>query len=195
VLSAIIAQLSALSHVLSAISGPFPALSRGSWARNSVTHKTNYPHAQLTLSFVPGKARISASPTYKRTPRARPGRVLPSGYWILDTQYPRTPLGWSRSINRRVPYREDTGRGYWRTKTIVGVADAGGELIAHARVETPNALGPEANLQAIVAAARECVREAAGRSMRSASAAAGRSTERPACFTRPRTCRVGRAFA
>ena len=48
------------------------------------------------------------------------------------------------------------------TKSIVGVADAAGALIAHSRVETPNALGPDASIRAIVAAARGCVREAGG---------------------------------
>lgn len=41
------------------------------------------------------------------------------------------------------------------TKTTVGVADGDGRLLAHKRVETPNALGPEANLAAILSAARE----------------------------------------
>jgi glucokinase len=43
------------------------------------------------------------------------------------------------------------------TKSIVGVAEPSGKLLAHKRIETPNALGPDANLRAIISAARQIV--------------------------------------
>ena len=45
------------------------------------------------------------------------------------------------------------------TKTIVGVADESGELLAHKRIETPNVLGPTVNIGNIKAAAREVIEE------------------------------------
>lgn len=41
------------------------------------------------------------------------------------------------------------------TKTVVGVADRNGKLLLHKRIPTPNVLGPQANIAAILSAARE----------------------------------------
>lgn len=46
------------------------------------------------------------------------------------------------------------------TKTIVGVADVTGRILAKKRIETPNTLGPDANIAAIKRAAREAIDEA-----------------------------------
>lgn len=45
------------------------------------------------------------------------------------------------------------------TKSIVGVAERSGSLLAWKRVETPNSLGPNANLAAIISVARDVIEE------------------------------------
>jgi glucokinase len=45
------------------------------------------------------------------------------------------------------------------TKSMVGVAEPSGELLAWKRIETPNSLGPDTNLAAIIAATREVIGE------------------------------------
>lgn len=49
------------------------------------------------------------------------------------------------------------------TKTIVGVADASGRLLAHKRIETPSSLGPDANIRAIISAGRAVIDESPAR--------------------------------
>ncbi|MGI6294638.1 MAG: ROK family protein [Armatimonadota bacterium] len=48
------------------------------------------------------------------------------------------------------------------TKSIVGIADRAGTLLAHKRVSTPNALGPDANLNTILAASHQVIGESGG---------------------------------
>lgn len=45
------------------------------------------------------------------------------------------------------------------TKTIVGVSNESGELFAHKRIETPNSLGYKANMDNIIASARDVIQE------------------------------------
>lgn len=49
------------------------------------------------------------------------------------------------------------------TKTIVGVADQSGELLAHKRILTPNVLGPDINIGMILPAASEVIEQAGQR--------------------------------
>jgi len=43
------------------------------------------------------------------------------------------------------------------TKTMVGVAEASGKMLAYKRIETPCAFGPDVNIKATIAAAREVI--------------------------------------